>query len=103
MQSIDVHNLTHAQTREPPRKVSEFLRDDGSKNGINLLIEGDKKELINFLMTKIFCVSQNAYNMSPLNPEYLVMIELLACSVSDRNLLIRSIDSLFKGRNFFAP
>ena len=57
MQSIDVHNLTHAQTREPPKKVSEFLRDDGSPNGINLLIDGDKKELINFLMTKIFCVA----------------------------------------------
>ena len=31
------------------------------------------------------------------------MIELLSLSVSDRNLLISSIDSLFKGRNFFAP
>ena len=57
MQTIDVHNLTHAQTREPPKRVSEFLRDDGSKNGINLLLDVDKKELINFLMTKIFCVS----------------------------------------------
>ena len=56
-QAIDMHKLTPVQTREPPNEVSDYLRLDESKNGINLMQEGDKKELINFLMTKIFCVS----------------------------------------------
>ena len=83
--------------------MSDYLRADDSKNGINLMNLADKKELINFVMTKVFCVSQNIYNMSALHKEYLIMVEVLARQVSDRNLVIGAIDNLFKGRHFFAP
>ena len=78
MQTIDIHNLTAVQTREPPARVSYYLRVDGSKNGINMMTEGDKKEIINFLMTKIFCVSQAMHHKAQLHREYITMIEMLS-------------------------
>ena len=77
MQTIDVHNLTHAQTREPPARVSYYLRKDDSKNGINAMNESDKKEIVSFLMAKIFCVSVNIHNKSFLHREYLTMVEMI--------------------------
>ena len=41
--------------------------------------------------------------MSLMNKEYLTVAELLAASTPDRNLFISALDSLFKGKNFFAP
>ena len=103
MQAIDIHNLTHLQTREPPARVSYFLRVDGSKNGINMMSEGDKKEIINFMMTKIFCVSQSMNHKGPMHREYLTMVEMLVESVADRNLFISTLGNLFKGKSYFAP
>lgn len=67
------------------------------------MTEEDRKELVNLLMTKIFCVSQNAYNMTPLNSDYLSIVELLSRQDSDRSMLIDAFGSLFKGKSSFAP
>merc|ERR1711933_441846 len=101
MQTIDIHNMTHAQTREPPARVSYYLRKD--LKGNNTLSEGDKKEIINFMMAKIFCVSQKIDNKHHLAREYLVMAEMLCEEVADRNLLIVTIETLFKGKHYFGP
>ena len=101
MQTIDVHNLTHAQTREPPARVSFYLRVD-QKTSVNNLSESDKKEIINFSLTKIFCVSQKANDKHTLHREYLNIVEMLAETVIDRNLLIVAIESLYKNKSYFA-
>ena len=67
------------------------------------MTEEDRKELVNLLMTKIFCVSQNAYSMTPLNSDYLNIVELLSRQDSDRNMLIDAFGALFKGKSSFAP
>ena len=67
------------------------------------MIDEDRKELINFLITKIFCVSQNVYSMTALNNDYLIVIELLSREESDRNMLINAFESLFRGKSSFAP
>ena len=69
MQTIDIQNLTHAQTREPPAKVSYFLRKD--LKGNSTLSEGDKKEIINYMLAKVFCVSQKVDSKHHLAREYL--------------------------------
>ena len=46
-------------------------------------------ELINFLMTKIFCVGQG--NPQNLNKEYLVIIEVLLKSVENRNMFVSAL------------
>ena len=67
------------------------------------MTEEDRKELVNLLMTKIFCVSQNAYSMTPLNSDYLSIVELLSRQESDRGILIDAFGALFKGKSSFAP
>lgn len=42
------------------------------------------------------------HHKGPLHKEYLTIVEMLADSVLDRNLLISALDNLFKGKNFFA-
>ena len=68
-----------------------------------MMIEREKKDLINFLMVKIFCHGQNTRYMTPIHNEYLTMVELLVGSVSDRNLLISTLERIYSGRNFFSP
>ena len=67
------------------------------------MIDEDRRELVNFLITKIFCVSQNVYSMTALNNDYLLVIELLSREESDRNMLINAFESLFRGKSSFAP
>lgn len=50
--SFDLSKMTHAQLREPPVGVSEFLRDDVSlkQQRWSLTSEADKKEIVFFLL-----------------------------------------------------
>ena len=68
-----------------------------------MMSEGDKREIINFVMTKIFCVSQAINHKGPMHREYLTMVEMLTESVADRNMFISTLSNLFKGKNYFAP
>jgi len=61
--------------------------------------DDDKRELILFLIQKIFCVGQQQYVMSPINKEYIVLVNLLAtASPVDRNLFVNELKSIFNGR-----
>ena len=64
--------------------------------------EGDKKEIINYMLAKVFCVSQKVDSKHHLAREYLQMVEMLCEDVADRNLLIISIESIFKSKQNLA-
>ena len=58
---IDINQLTQVQLREPPARVSDFCRPNANsmqKQRNGELNEEDKKELIFFLLQKIFCIGQ---------------------------------------------
>ena len=61
--------------------------------------EQDKKELIFFILQKVFCLGQQAYAMNPIHKELLVMVKLIASnSTLDRHLFVSELGSLFSGR-----
>ena len=64
--------------------------------------EAEKRDIINLLLTKIFCHSQPGQK-KPIHKEYLVMVEMISSQVNDRNMLIMAIGNLFNGKQFFAP
>lgn len=57
--SFDLSKMTQAQLRDPPQNVSEFLKDDVAlkTKRWSLCTENDKKEVIFFLLQKVFCSS----------------------------------------------
>lgn len=61
--------------------------------------EQDKKELIFFLLQKIFCIGQPMYAMHAMHSEYIVLVKYItAASPIDRNLFVYELKSLFQGR-----
>ena len=85
------------QLREPPKIVSDFLKDDvkDKSKRWSVFTENDKKELVLFLLQKVFCCQTPTYGVGKLNEEYVSMIASIVSRPEDRMILVSSLLSLF--------
>ena len=104
---IDINQLTQVQLREPPARVSDFYRKNGSQQQAQLngqMDEQDKRELVFFLLQKVFCIGQPGYALTPIHKEYVTLVDLICrTGPHDRKLFLDELAQLFSGRQFVVP
>ena len=60
------------------------------------MLEADKKDLIFFLINKIFCLGQQSSYMNGLHKEYVVLVQLLSrASLPDRTMFVSELGRIF--------